>query len=135
MKSSTLASFPGCIKQICLSCFWIYYTYFVFSFSLLFTFLIIWAIWFVIESIWHASTSVFFFANCIPRNCTFNIMIVNILSCLVLSCLDVFPWFIDWLTYSMSEWVSKGVSRGMTFNNVRLTMAKGIPKSLYLKTK
>jgi len=28
----------GCIKQICLSCFWIYYTYFFFSFSLLFTY-------------------------------------------------------------------------------------------------
>ena len=34
----------------------------------------------------------------------------------------------------MSKGVSKGVRRGMTFNNVRLTMSKGIPKSLYLKT-
>lgn len=69
-KSITLASFTTCIKQLCLSCFWIHYTHSFFSLCLLLYHQVV-SVLYVIELIWHATTSV----N--------NIMAINVLSCLI----------------------------------------------------
>ena len=85
-KSITLAYFSTCIKQISLSCFWLYYTYSFFSFLFAFYFLS-GNICFVIELIWHGTPRLTILANCVPRN--FTQYFDN--KCLVLSCL------VEWL--------------------------------------